>query len=80
MDIYYEKKLIRFHYRKMNAAENNKMDTEEGGEDNGPLNLPFGQLYFGFPVIPPPSSDEKDEKKSNHSFVGSGQTLRTKKK
>lgn len=56
------------------------MDTDEG-DDNGPLNLPFGQLYFGFPVVPPPSADDKEDvKKSKQVFIGSGQTLRTKKK
>ncbi|KAI8066145.1 ubiquitin fusion degradation protein UFD1-domain-containing protein [Thamnidium elegans] len=64
---------------KGNAVDNNNMDTEEG-EDDGPLNLPFGQLYFGFPVIPPPASDEKDDEKPKHAFIGSGQTLRAKKK
>lgn len=56
------------------------MSTTEDGEDDGPLNLPFGQLYFGFPVIPPPNAQDKDDKKATHVFAGSGQTLRNKKK
>ena len=56
------------------------METDEG-EDDGPLNLPFGQLYFGFPVVPPPSEQDKEnDGKAKHVFIGSGQTLRKKKK
>ncbi|KAI7865912.1 ubiquitin fusion degradation protein UFD1-domain-containing protein [Spinellus fusiger] len=44
--------------------------------DEGPLNLPFGQLYFGYQVIPP-KSQEKEEK--TQVFTGAGQTLRNKK-
>lgn len=64
--------------RKANAVDIN-MDTDEV-DDEGPLHLPFGQLYFGFSVVPPPSADEKDDKKPKHVFTGSGQTLRNKKK
>lgn len=58
---------------------NTGMDTDEG-EDDGPLNLPFGQLYFGFPVIPPPNTQSDEDKQEKHAFLGSGQTLRNKKK
>lgn len=70
--------IFTYLYRKANAVDTN-MDTDEG-DDDGPLNLPFGQLYFGFPVVPPPNADEKDDKKPKHVFTGSGQTLRNKKK
>ncbi|OAD07223.1 hypothetical protein MUCCIDRAFT_186557 [Mucor lusitanicus CBS 277.49] len=53
-------------------------DTADENDD-GPLNLPFGQLYFGFPVVPPPSEDD-DKKAEENTFTGSGQTLRAKKK
>jgi ubiquitin fusion degradation protein 1 len=56
------------------------MDTNNADDnDDGPLNLPFGQLYFGFPVVPPPS-ENNEEKTDKNTFTGSGQTLRTKKK
>ncbi|KAL9546968.1 hypothetical protein PS6_007388 [Mucor atramentarius] len=62
------------------ANNSNTIETDTVDEnDDGPLNLPFGQLYFGFPVVPPPS--ENDDKKTEKStFAGSGQTLRAKKK
>ncbi|KAI8882526.1 UFD1-domain-containing protein [Backusella circina FSU 941] len=56
-------------------------DTKEEDMDDveGPMNLPFGQLYFGFPVIPPKSTEPEDP--STHTiFKGEGQTLRRKKK
>ena len=56
------------------------MDTNNADDnDDGPLNLPFGQLYFGFPVVTPPS-ENNEEKTDKNTFTGSGQTLRTKKK
>ncbi|KAI8641563.1 ubiquitin fusion degradation protein UFD1-domain-containing protein, partial [Parasitella parasitica] len=56
------------------------MNTHDNDEnEDGPFNLPFGQLYFGFPVVPPPSENDKTENKKS-MFAGSGQTLRTKKK
>ncbi|CEP12395.1 hypothetical protein [Parasitella parasitica] len=58
----------------------NNMNTDSNDEnDDGPFNLPFGQLYFGFPVVPPPSENDKIKNEKN-VFTGSGQTLRTKKK
>ncbi|KAF1798252.1 ubiquitin fusion degradation protein UFD1-domain-containing protein [Mucor lusitanicus] len=62
------------------ANDSNTMETDTADEnDDGPLNLPFGQLYFGFPVVPPPSEDD-DKKAEENTFTGSGQTLRAKKK
>lgn len=46
--------------------------------DDGPLNLPFGQLFFGYPVVLP-KDPEEEEKKVPHVFSGAGQTLRGKK-
>ncbi|CAO3577436.1 unnamed protein product [Absidia cylindrospora] len=46
--------------------------------DDGPLNLPFGQLYFGYPVIPPKDKSDKKDDTSN-AFSGAGQSLRGKK-
>ncbi|CEG67259.1 hypothetical protein RMATCC62417_03716 [Rhizopus microsporus] len=51
----------------------------ENGQDDGPLDLPFGTLYFGFPIIPPPSSNDSDQNEKP-TFTGTGQTLRSKKK
>lgn len=56
----------------------NNMETDQ--EDDGPFNLPFGQLYFGFQVIPPPSKQDNETQKDKHVFTGAGQTLRNKKK
>ncbi|OAD67012.1 hypothetical protein PHYBLDRAFT_156614 [Phycomyces blakesleeanus NRRL 1555(-)] len=61
------------------------VDTDFGEEsrfdpnDDGPLNLPFGQLFFGYKVVPPKSTEEESDVKKTHVFSGSGQTLRTKK-
>ncbi|CAO3596447.1 unnamed protein product [Absidia cylindrospora] len=46
--------------------------------DDGPLNLPFGQLYFGYPVIPPKDKTDATDSPSN-AFSGTGQSLRGKK-
>lgn len=54
-------------------------NDEEMDDEDGPMNLPFGQLYFGFPVIPPKSTEPEDP--ATHTiFKGEGQTLRRKKK
>ncbi|KAG0180297.1 ubiquitin fusion degradation protein [Apophysomyces sp. BC1021] len=58
------------------------MNTDEprfDGDDDGPLNLPFGHLYFGFPVVAPKSGKEQDDESQAHIFSGVGQTLRGKK-
>lgn len=46
-----------------------------------PLNLPDGQLFFGFPVVPV-QLDEEDKENiiSNSAFAGQGQSLRQSKK
>ncbi|ORZ01262.1 ubiquitin fusion degradation protein UFD1-domain-containing protein [Syncephalastrum racemosum] len=57
------------------------MDTDElqlDPNDDGPLNLPFGQLFFGFPVVLPKHPEDQEEK-AEHVFQGQGQTLRGKK-
>ena len=63
--------------------DNDKMDTDDqepqfDPNDDGPLALPFGQLFFGFPVVLPKHPEEEEEKPS-HVFAGAGQTLRGKK-
>ncbi|RCH88746.1 ubiquitin fusion degradation protein [Rhizopus stolonifer] len=64
---------------KNKVVEETGSNTENEQED-GPLILPFGQLYFGFPITPPPSSADEEQQKEKHVFIGSGQTLRAKKK
>ncbi|KAI8149206.1 ubiquitin fusion degradation protein UFD1-domain-containing protein, partial [Fennellomyces sp. T-0311] len=69
--------------RAKKAFENgdDEMDTDElefDPNDDGPLNLPFGQLFFGFPVVLPKRQEEEEEK-AKHVFTGAGQTLRGKK-
>lgn len=57
------------------------MDTDDlqlDPNDDGPLNLPFGQLFFGFPVVLPKHPEDQEEK-AEHVFQGQGQTLRGKK-
>lgn len=61
------------------TANSLNMEADEA-EDDGPFNLPFGQLYFGFQVVPPPSEEDKETQKDKHVFTGTGQTLRNKKK
>ncbi|KAH3899620.1 related to Ubiquitin fusion degradation protein 1 [Saccharomycodes ludwigii] len=46
-----------------------------------PLNLPDGQLFFGFPFIPPKKDDDDDDEGDGHgtklvNFQGEGQSLR----
>jgi len=53
--------------------------THEDDAVPAPLHLPFGQLYFGYPVIPLRSAEEK-ESAAAKTFAGSGQTLRAAKK
>lgn len=64
-----------------NGSSSHLIEDSQEVED-APFNLPFGQLYFGFPVIPPKSKDGNEEanNKLKNSFKGAGQTLRTKKK
>jgi hypothetical protein len=53
--------------------------THDDDATPAPLHLPFGQLYFGYPVIPLKSAEEK-ESAATKSFAGSGQTLRAARK
>ncbi|CDO92766.1 unnamed protein product [Kluyveromyces dobzhanskii CBS 2104] len=42
-----------------------------------PLNLPEGQLFFGFPYVPPKSDDSEDSTtESSKVFAGEGKSLR----
>ncbi|CEP21225.1 UFD1 [Cyberlindnera jadinii] len=46
-----------------------------------PLTLPFGQLFFGFPLVPPKIDETVgEEPSSSHVFSGQGQSLRQSKK
>lgn len=64
----------------------NKAMTELPPIDAPPLNLPFGQLFFGFPIVPLKHSDEEKarEHQENTSesihFKGQGQSLRQSRK
>lgn len=61
----------------------NVMEGESNPESelsDEPLNLPFGQLYFGFPIILPLSVENDQNETEKHVFIGTGQTLRAKKK
>ncbi|CCF57693.1 hypothetical protein KAFR_0D00460 [Kazachstania africana CBS 2517] len=40
------------------------------------LDLPDGQLFFGFPIVLPKSDDQKDQESKPDSFHGQGQSLR----
>lgn len=51
-----------------------------------PLDLPFGQLFFGYPIVPLKHQDEEKEREANENtsanvhFKGAGQSLRQSKK
>ncbi|KAI9480401.1 MAG: ubiquitin fusion degradation protein UFD1-domain-containing protein [Benjaminiella poitrasii] len=64
------------------VAANQDDNRQTEGDDDGPFELPFGQLYFGFPVVPPPSSTDNatSTTSTTTAFKGAGQTLRSKKK
>ncbi|CDH60278.1 ubiquitin fusion degradation protein 1 [Lichtheimia corymbifera JMRC:FSU:9682] len=64
------------------SKDTKDMDTDElefDPNDDGPLNLPFGQLFFGFPVVLPKRPEDEEANKASHVFTGAGQTLRSKK-
>lgn len=64
------------------VAKSKDMDTDElefDPDDDGPLNLPFGQLFFGYPVVLPKQQEDEEANKASHVFTGAGQTLRSKK-
>ena len=64
------------------SKDTKDMDTDElefDPNDDGPLNLPFGQLFFGFPVVLPKRPEDEEANKASHVFTGAGQTLRNKK-
>lgn len=49
--------------------------------DPAPLNLPDGQLFFGFPIVPPKISDQEDDTTEEKAqFKGQGQSLRQSNK
>ncbi|SCU95402.1 LAMI_0F02322g1_1 [Lachancea mirantina] len=45
-----------------------------------PLNLPDGQLFFGFPIVPPKKEDETQQEDDKPHFRSHGKTLRQKSK
>ncbi|KAI8975205.1 ubiquitin fusion degradation protein UFD1-domain-containing protein [Mycotypha africana] len=70
---------------KQNSSNSKDESLKEGEgfeEDEAPFNLPFGTLYFGYKVVPPPSANDadKENEKNKNVFIGSGQTLRKSKK
>ncbi|KAI8987119.1 ubiquitin fusion degradation protein UFD1-domain-containing protein [Pilobolus umbonatus] len=64
--------------KKGTVTKDSQMDTDSNIDEDGPLNLPFGQLYFGFPIITPASKTAEEDKKPE--MLGNGYTLRNKKK
>lgn len=74
--------LLTKHGRAAKSKDTKDMDTDElefDPNDDGPLNLPFGQLFFGFPVVLPKRPEDEEANKASHVFTGAGQTLRSKK-
>lgn len=63
-----------------------KILSELPAVDAGPLNLPFGQLFFGFPIVPLKNVEQEEKLESEnaagatHEFSGSGQSLRKSRK
>ncbi len=45
-----------------------------------PLVLPYGKLFFGFPLVPAKHEGEEEEKETFNPFAGQGQSLRKSKK
>ncbi|CAN6610706.1 ubiquitin fusion degradation protein 1 [Trichomonascus vanleenenianus] len=60
--------------------------TELPAVDAPALNLPFGQLFFGFPLVPIQHKEDEEQREKNENtsadihFQGSGKTLRQSKK
>ncbi|KAG2224067.1 hypothetical protein INT45_004948 [Circinella minor] len=77
------KESARSNKKVLENDDSDKMDTDDqepqfDPNDDGPLTLSFGQLFFGFPVVLPKHPEEEEEKPT-HVFAGAGQTLRGKK-
>ncbi|KAI1315607.1 ubiquitin fusion degradation protein [Mortierella claussenii] len=57
---------------------------KDGSEAPAALNLPLGNLYFGYKYVPPKSAEDKlravEEAKQEPVFEGTGQTLRPPRK
>lgn len=81
--------------QKEDADISARITSELPSSDVAPLSLPFGQLFFGYPVIPLKSVDVEKEmewessqlgpsngnsKSDKSTFEGSGQSLRKSKK
>lgn len=80
-----EKELQQQQEKQAEAETLEKVLTQLPASDAPPLSLPFGQLYFGYPVIPvkPIDVDESEEKSdasSKPTFEGAGKLLRNKKR
>lgn len=67
------------------ASNDQEMTTnlnELPSDSAAPLSLPFGQLFFGYPIVPLKNVEEEEQReKAEHagsapSFSGSGQSLR----
>lgn len=71
--------------REQEEEINNRILTELPDVNAGPLNLPFGHLFFGYPIVPVKHiEDEMELEKENAvnevKFEGSGKSLRKSKK
>ncbi|CAG8525659.1 7876_t:CDS:2 [Ambispora gerdemannii] len=67
---------------KMKIDEPDSEPKAESQKIPGPLNLPFGKLFFGYNVVPlgeKKIDDNNTEKPALEPFSGEGQTLRAKK-
>lgn len=70
--------------RSTNKTENQEVDVSkikislEG--DPAPLNLPEGQLFFGFPIVLPAATDATETSSPPKTFHGQGQSLRKSNK
>lgn len=61
------------------GLDTSKIDLSLDGEP-APLNLPDGQLFFGFPIVLPNANDASKESDVQNTFHGKGQSLRKSNK
>ncbi|RUP50816.1 hypothetical protein BC936DRAFT_137608 [Jimgerdemannia flammicorona] len=82
---------VRLNGKPLSAGNESAQSTSEPtkpveDEDGVPaaLNLPFGQLFFGYPIVPFKPKDGNEEEaagaiSAQRTFVGQGQTLRPRR-